>query len=110
MNRVVIVGASLAGARAASQLRRLGYRGELWLIGDEPHLPYDRPPLSKEILRGEWPVERLALLKQTPAELELTLRLDTRVEGLELARRELVTARERIGFDGLVIATGARAR
>ncbi|MDB4988786.1 MAG: NAD(FAD)-dependent dehydrogenase [Myxococcaceae bacterium] len=110
MKRVVIVGASLAGARAASQLRRLGYCGELWLIGDEPHLPYDRPPLSKEILRGDWPVGRLPLLKQTPAELDLTLRLDTRVEQLELARRELITSRERIGFDGLVIASGARAR
>ncbi|MDB4976590.1 MAG: FAD-dependent oxidoreductase [Myxococcaceae bacterium] len=110
MKRVVIVGASLAGVRAASQLRRLGFRGELWLIGEEPHLPYDRPPLSKEILRGEWSVERLALLKQTPLELALTLRLDTRATALDLARREVVTERERIGFDGLVIATGVRAR
>jgi NADPH-dependent 2,4-dienoyl-CoA reductase/sulfur reductase-like enzyme len=110
MKRVVIVGASLAGVRAASQLRRLGYQGELCLLGDEPHLPYDRPPLSKEILRGDWNVERIALLRQTPAELDLTLRLGARGEGLDLARRELVVGAERLGFDGLVIATGARAR
>jgi len=120
MKRVVVVGASLAGVRAATQLRRLGYRGELLLLGDEAHLPYDRPPLSKEVLRGEWTAERIALLKQTPAELDLRLRLGLRASGLDLARRELcvepssgaagASRAERVGFDGLVIATGARAR
>jgi 3-phenylpropionate/trans-cinnamate dioxygenase ferredoxin reductase component len=114
MKRVVVVGAALAGVRAATALRRLGYRGELVLVGDEQHAPYDRPPLSKQILRGEWTSERLSLLRQTPAELALTLRLGVRAAGLDLARRELrvegAHGPERIGFEGLVLATGARAR
>ncbi|HVJ98936.1 MAG TPA: FAD-dependent oxidoreductase, partial [Acidimicrobiia bacterium] len=55
---------SLAGLRAAETLRREGYDGRIVAIGDEPHLPYDRPPLSKEILRGEWEPEQIVLRKQ----------------------------------------------
>lgn len=110
MQRVIVVGASLAGVRAASALRKHGYQGELVLLGDEVHAPYDRPPLSKEILRGEWAPERLALLKQAPSELGLTMRLGERARGLDLRRRALQLEREWLGFDGLVIATGVRAR
>lgn len=107
MDRVVVVGASLAGVRAASALRKQGYTGELIVIGDEPHAPYDRPPLSKEILSGTWARERIALLKQAA---DFSLRLGERAEGLDLRRRSVRLAREELPFDGLVIATGVRAR
>ena len=61
LERVIVVGASLAGLRAVETLRGAGYDGALTLIGAEEHLPYDRPPLSKEILQGTWEPDRLAL-------------------------------------------------
>jgi 3-phenylpropionate/trans-cinnamate dioxygenase ferredoxin reductase component len=108
MERVLVVGASLAGVRAATALRRQGYAGELTLLGDEPHAPYDRPPLSKQILSGAWTSERLALLRQ--AETDFALRLGQRATGLDLARRRVRLEHEELPFDGLVIATGVRAR
>ena len=59
--RIVIVGASLAGLRAAEALRADGFTGSLTLIGDEPHLPYDRPPLSKAVLTGWLPADHTTL-------------------------------------------------
>lgn len=56
--RIVIVGASLAGLRAGHTLRREGFTGSLAVIGDEPHAPYDRPPLSKQVLMGQVPARR----------------------------------------------------
>jgi Pyridine nucleotide-disulphide oxidoreductase len=67
--RVVIVGASLAGLRAAEALRAEGFTGRLTLVGDEPHEPYDRPPLSKAVLTGRLPAEATALpqlVRSTP--------------------------------------------
>ena len=61
-SRVVVVGASLAGLRAAEELRARGFDGTITVVGDEPHQPYDRPPLSKQILAGTWPAERAALV------------------------------------------------
>src|SRR5215213_10042263 len=58
---VVVVGASIAGLRACEALRTDGYAGKVTLIGAEPHLPYDRPPLSKKLLAGEWEPDRIAL-------------------------------------------------
>lgn len=107
MERVVVVGASLAGVRAALALRKQGYAGELVLLGEEAHQPYDRPPLSKEILSGAFGRERIALLKAAP---DFTLQLGVRAEGLDLARRSLRTSAGELGFDGLVIATGVRVR
>jgi NADPH-dependent 2,4-dienoyl-CoA reductase/sulfur reductase-like enzyme len=111
LEKVVIVGASLAGLRAAESLRRLGYAGRLVLIGAEKHLPYDRPPLSKELLQGKWDVDRIALRKRPYEELALELRLGVRAQSLDLAAREVRSddgVRE--PFDALVIATGASAR
>ena len=58
---VVIVGAGLGGLRTAQQLRSAGYQGRISLVGAETHAPYDRPPLSKQLLTGEWEPERAAL-------------------------------------------------
>ena len=63
LEHVVVVGASLAGLRAAETLRADGYAGRLTMIGAERHLPYDRPPLTKKLLAGEWEPDRIALRK-----------------------------------------------
>jgi NADPH-dependent 2,4-dienoyl-CoA reductase/sulfur reductase-like enzyme len=112
LRRIAIVGASLAGLRAAEALRRSGYDGALALIGAESHLPYDRPPLSKEILQGKWEPERTALRKPgTWDDLALDLRLGRRATALDTRAREVaLDSGERIAFDGLVIATGASPR
>jgi NADPH-dependent 2,4-dienoyl-CoA reductase/sulfur reductase-like enzyme len=108
---VVVVGASLAGLRAVETLRREGFGGRLTLVGDEPHLPYDRPPLSKELLSGEWERDRTVLRKQPYDELELELRLGTAATALDLRAREVELADgTRLGFDGLVMATGSTPR
>ncbi|HYM35591.1 MAG TPA: FAD-dependent oxidoreductase, partial [Steroidobacteraceae bacterium] len=62
---VIILGASHAGAQAIDSLRRDGFKGRIVLIGDEPYLPYQRPPLSKKYLLGELPLERLAIRAAT---------------------------------------------
>ena len=109
---VAIVGASLAGLNAAEALRREGFDGPVTLIGAENHLPYDRPPLSKQVLAGEWEPERAALTD--PEELAddgIEARLGVRATALDLAARELtLDTGETVAFDGLVIATGARCR
>jgi NADPH-dependent 2,4-dienoyl-CoA reductase/sulfur reductase-like enzyme len=61
VQRVVIVGAGLGGLRTVEFLRAAGFSGQITLVGDERHEPYDRPPLSKQILAGQWPEERAAL-------------------------------------------------
>jgi len=111
LKRIAVVGASLAGLRAVEFLRRSGFEGELILIGDEEHLPYDRPPLSKEVLRGDWDAERLALRRRTYDELDVHLALGQRAASLDSDARELrLEGGDRIAFDGLVITTGAQVR
>jgi NADPH-dependent 2,4-dienoyl-CoA reductase/sulfur reductase-like enzyme len=109
--RIVVVGASLAGLRAVETLRAEGYEGRLTLIGAEPHLPYDRPPLSKEILRAEWDIDRLELRRGPYEDLELDLRLGARADGVDVERR-VVRTDDGAGleYDRLLIATGAAAR
>jgi len=109
----VVAGASLAGLRAAEALRQLGYDGSLTLIGAEQALPYDRPPLSKEVLKGDWEPEKTALVRDPERfdALELDLRLGRRATGLDLqARRIELDDGDPVAFDGLVIATGAAPR
>jgi len=112
MQRVVVVGASLAGLRACETLRTEGYTGTIILIGEEEHLPYDRPPLSKKLLAGEWEPDRIALRKpEALEELGLELRLGVRATGLDLDGRAVLLADgSPVPFDGLVLATGSRTR
>ena len=85
MNRIVVVGASLAGLRACESLRTEGYTGTITLIGAEPHEPYDRPPLSKALLKGEWEPDRIQLRKPDAlASLELDMRLGVRATALDV--------------------------
>ena len=109
--RALVVGASQAGLSAARALRRLGFDGELTVVGDEEHLPYDRPPLSKQVLAGEWPPERTALLGDADADLDVTWRLGRRAAALDVERRTVsLDDGDDVPYDGLVIACGARPR
>lgn len=112
MQRVVVVGASLAGLRTVEALRRQGFAGELTLVGEESHAPYDRPPLSKQVLSGQWEPERTRFRQKDGYDpLDLRLRLGTRATGLDTEARELrLSDGSSLGYDGLVIATGAAAR
>lgn len=108
---VSIVGASLAGYWAAETLRRDGFEGRISLIGDEPHAPYDRPPLSKKFLAGDLYDDRLPLTTaEKLADLDLEMRLGCRATGLDVATRTLEVDGVAEPYDGLLIATGARCR
>jgi NADPH-dependent 2,4-dienoyl-CoA reductase/sulfur reductase-like enzyme len=109
--KIVVVGAGLGGVRAATALRQEGHEGRIVLVGDELELPYDRPPLSKEVLLGTRTPESTRL--QPPArlaELGVELRLGAAVHGLDLARSRVLVGRDALEFDGLVLATGSSAR
>ncbi|MFC4508219.1 MULTISPECIES: NAD(P)/FAD-dependent oxidoreductase [Streptomyces] len=112
MNRVVVVGASAAGLAAVEILRREGHEGDLTLVGDEPHLPYDRPPLSKQVLASEWEEDRLPLRRaEDISALGLDLRLGTAATGLDVGRRAVLLADgSELPYDGLIVATGVRPR
>ncbi|MFI1854230.1 NAD(P)/FAD-dependent oxidoreductase [Streptomyces sp. NPDC020480] len=109
---LVIVGASAAGLATAEALRNKGYDGALTLIGDEPHLPYDRPPLSKQVLSGDWQPERVRLRdEEAIGRLDADFRLGRRAAGLDIARRKvLLDGGDRLPFGALVIATGVTPR
>ena len=100
----------LGGVRSVEAIRREGFEGTVTLIGDEAHFPpFDRPPLSKEVLMGSWEPERARLRIEEDLELDLLLGLSA--ERLDLERREVVLADGGTRhFDGLVIATGAAPR
>jgi NADPH-dependent 2,4-dienoyl-CoA reductase/sulfur reductase-like enzyme len=107
--RIVIVGASLAGWRAAHALRREGFAGALTIVGDEAHEPYDRVPLSKQALTGTVSAERTALPRV--GGLDADWRLGQPAVGLDRRnKRVLLPGGEPVAFDRLLIATGARAR
>lgn len=112
MSRIAVVGASAGGLAAAEALRRAGYQGAITLVGDEPHLPYDRPPLSKQILKGQWDADRLALRPQADLDaLDLDLRPGVTATGLDTAAQTVRLADgTHVPYEGLVVATGVRAR
>ncbi|MCV6968228.1 NAD(P)/FAD-dependent oxidoreductase [Mycobacterium bohemicum] len=103
---IVIVGGGLAAARTAEQLRRSGFPGRITIVSDEVHVPYDRPPLSKEVLRKE--ADDVALKpREWYDEQGITLRLGAAATGLDTAKRTVTLADGSVlGYDELVIATG----
>ncbi|WP_419920057.1 NAD(P)/FAD-dependent oxidoreductase [Candidatus Poriferisocius sp.] len=112
MRSIAIVGASLAGTRAAETLRRDGFDGAITIIGDEPHQPYDRPPLSKQVLAGEWQPDRILLSDGAAlGDLDVGWRLGHRAVGLDVATRTVtLDSGSPVTADGILIATGARCR
>ena len=111
-DRVVVVGASLAGLRAAETLRQHDVAESIVVVGDEIHRPYDRPPLSKKLLSGEWDPDRIHLRQPDIFDdLDVEWRLGNAAARLDLVGRSVVlTDGDAVPFDGLVIATGARPR
>src|SRR4051794_9325526 len=107
-----IVGASLAGAKAAQTLREEGFDGRIVLLGAEPERPYERPPLSKEYLRGEAPRDKAYVHPEDfYASQAIELRTETIVERIDLAGAAVELAGgERVGYDRLLLATGAEPR
>jgi 3-phenylpropionate/trans-cinnamate dioxygenase ferredoxin reductase component len=108
---LVIVGAGLAGAKAVETLRAEGFEGRIMLIGEEPERPYERPPLSKEYLRGETADKPYVHDERYYADNEIDLLESTTVRGLDAGSRELLLDGDRrLRFDGLLFATGAEPR
>jgi 3-phenylpropionate/trans-cinnamate dioxygenase ferredoxin reductase subunit len=110
--RIAIAGASMGGLRAAEQLRSAGWEEEILVIGGEAHPPYNRPPLSKELLKSPGSIqEALAsvTLRQRRTATDIDWKLGAPVSRANLARRTLTLATgEQLGYDGLVVATGLR--
>jgi NADPH-dependent 2,4-dienoyl-CoA reductase/sulfur reductase-like enzyme len=108
VDRLLVVGASLAGLRAAQAARKAGFEGTLTVVGDEQHMPYTRPPLSKELITGAQTREQVALRF---TDTEVDWRLGVAAVRLERAARTVVLADgTELGYDRLILATGCRAR
>jgi 3-phenylpropionate/trans-cinnamate dioxygenase ferredoxin reductase subunit len=110
--RFVLVGGGVASAVAATELRSRGFDGEILLVADEPHPPYERPPLSKDVLLGQTaPGEFDAQPSEWYREHDVELRLDTRATAIEVADQVVtLSTGERVRYEALVLATGARPR
>ncbi len=110
--QIVIVGAGQAGVQAAEALRSGGFAGAITLLGDEPHAPYHRPPLSKAWLAGEMDVAQLVMrAPEALARKQITLRTGVRVQRIDRAAKVVeLEGGERLPYTGLVLATGAMAR
>ncbi|MGH3871002.1 MAG: NAD(P)/FAD-dependent oxidoreductase [Pseudonocardiaceae bacterium] len=106
---VVIVGAGLGGLRTVESLRAQGFTGRISLVGDERHEPYDRPPLSKQILAGQWPEERAVLHRGELVDLDIALHLGKSAVGVDRDAVELADG-TRLRYDALVVATGVLPR
>lgn len=111
MPTFLVIGANMAGGTAAATLREDGFDGRVVLIGHEPHPPYERPPLSKEYLRGEEDEPRFLRPPEWYEEHEIETGFGKRAERIDIAGRSVELADgELIGFDSLLIATGSRNR
>ena len=110
--RVIIAGAGHAAGQLVTSLRQHKFEGQIVLVGDEPYLPYQRPPLSKKFLAGEMPAERLYVKPASfYADANVELHLDTRVTAIDRAAKRLETdAGEPVAYDRLVLALGASVR
>src|SRR5262245_8107439 len=112
MSRIVIVGGGQAASQAAATLRQDGFEGDVVMIGDEPQLPYQRPPLSKQYLSGEQPLDRIYL---RPAKFyddrKIEMRLGERVASIDRAAARVTTERDvHFAYDRVLLATGSRPR
>lgn len=112
IERVVVVGASVAGLTAVETLRRQGFDGSISLIGEETYAPYDRPPLSKQILTGTWEIDRITLRDDATLDrLGVDTLFGTRAVSLDPDERSVeLSDGEHLRYDGLVIATGVVPR
>lgn len=111
-HRTVIVGAGVAGVSAAAAMRRSGYEGDIDLLGDEPELPYRRPPVSKEIVRGEKTPDEIRIKKPEWYEQQsVNLRTGVTVSSIDTEAHVVNLADgEQVPYDQLLLATGGRAR
>ena len=111
-SRAVIVGAGIAGVSAAAGMRSAGWDGEILLLGDEPELPYRRPPVSKEIVRGDKTADEIRIKPQAwYATQHIELLTGTRVASIDAgSRRVLLDDGSAVAFDRLLLATGGTAR
>ena len=109
---VLIAGAGHAAGQVVATLKQKAFGGRIVLVGDEPYLPYQRPPLSKKYLAGELPAERLYVKPPSfYADDNIDVRLDTRIDAVDRINRRVVTADgEHLGYDKLILALGSRAR
>jgi len=112
LDRVVVVGGSLAGLRACETLRSSGYTGTIALVSAEDCRPYDRPPLSKQLLAGAWEADRISLRRDDAFDaLGLDEHFGVPAAGVDLDARSIVLADgDELPYDGLIIATGAHPR
>jgi 3-phenylpropionate/trans-cinnamate dioxygenase ferredoxin reductase subunit len=112
MAAMVILGAGQGAGQAAASFRQEGYEGDIIILGDEPFPPYQRPPLSKQYLSGEMPLERVYVRPEKfYTDRHIDLRTNTRVEKIDTKARTVTTAKgETIAYEKLLIATGSRPR
>ncbi len=112
MAGMVIIGCGQAGGQAAASLRQEKYEGPITMIGQEPYIPYQRPPLSKQYLSGEQEKEKLSLRQESfYSEKEINLKLETSVLSLDPDKKELQLENgETVTYDKLLVATGGRPR
>lgn len=111
MSNVVVIGAGQAGASLVARLRKQGFKGDVTLIGEEPVIPYQRPPLSKKYLIGEMELERLYLRPESfYADQNITLRTGTRVLSIERDAKTVSLDNETLDYDNLAITTGSSPR
>ena len=111
MSRIVVIGAGQAGASLVARLRKQGFDGEICLLGAEPVLPYQRPPLSKKYLTGEMELERLFLRPRSFYDQEnIDLRLDTQVTQINPSAKTISLGAEKLAYDQLALTTGSVPR
>jgi 3-phenylpropionate/trans-cinnamate dioxygenase ferredoxin reductase subunit len=112
MSRIVVIGAGQAAGQLVASLRQEGYEGTITMIGEEPFLPYQRPPLSKAYLSGEMEQQRVLVRPEKfYADKDITTRLGERVESIDRdAKTVTLEGGETIGYEQLVLATGSRVR